>query len=75
MGSAKALKDFQCTITKTNAGFASYYNRKSQTDLAESSNIDNTLLVSGQESYNSDYERMMHRSSIQMSLYNDEIIK
>jgi hypothetical protein len=65
MGSQKALKDFKCTIAFTRLGYEAQYNRETETeDLVGT----NTSVNSGRESFNSEYEEMLQRSSRLMEL-------
>jgi hypothetical protein len=71
MGSQKALRNFECTIASTRLGYEAQYKRVSSNADVEFSD---ESVVSGRESFNSEYDRMLHRESKMMSLYIDEIV-
>jgi hypothetical protein len=72
MGSQKALKEFKCTIATTRLGIEAQYSRETAT---EDLSVSITTVNSGEESYNAEYEAMLHRDSRLMSLYTDDIVK
>jgi hypothetical protein len=72
MGSQKALQDFELTLVSTGQGYEAKFNR-----IVESAGLraSYTTVISGRESFNSDYDTMLHRESTMIIVYNDEVVR